>query len=76
MMAEYGLFTGHGLFGGLGMLIFWGLIVAVVFGIAKSAIRGGKPSSETAEEQLKKRYANGEVDRETYLIRLVDLKKG
>ncbi len=64
---------GHGLFGGLMMIVFWGAIIAlIVFAVRWFARtdqagkdQGGQGASD-AIEILKTRFANGELDEEEY----------
>lgn len=59
------------------------LVVAVGWFAASAASRGRRlrsngpqePGGESPEQTLKRRYANGEVDRETYQRMLADLKR-
>lgn len=62
-----------------GMWFWWILIIVVVaaliwFALA-SARRGPRPDAESPEQALKRRYANGEIDKETYERMLDDLKQ-
>jgi len=60
----------------LGWLIVLLLIAAVVWLVVSAAHRnGGRPPEETPEQVLKRRYARGEIDRETYERTLEDLRK-
>lgn len=63
------------------MGIFWVvIIVGIVFlvryfkreDVARSALTG---SSESAAETLERRYANGELNREEFLVMKADLRK-
>ena len=56
---------------GLGMILFWGVLILVVVLIAGSLTRayggGGEGRSEkSAREILDERFARGEIDREEY----------
>ena len=58
---------GHGLFGGLMMLLFWGLVI----GLVVLAFRGFSGRSDTrpgnsALDILKERYARGEIEEDEY----------
>ena len=57
----------------------WILIVAIVagaiwFGVT-AARRGTNPATETPEQALKRRYAKGEIDRDTFERMRDDLRK-
>jgi uncharacterized membrane protein len=49
-------------------MILWILIVAGLIYVMKDsfAVKSQRTKENTAEEILKKRYANGEIDEETY----------
>ena len=80
MFNDYG-FTGMG-FGGLGMLLFWGLIVAMVVvllrpGAGRAHDRGDAPSQGTsALEIVAQRYARGEIDKAEFDQKRRDLGAG
>lgn len=63
----------------MGMMWIWwllaiGLIVAGVWGATRMG--GGRNARrESPEEALKRRYANGEIDKTEYDDRLADLRK-
>ena len=65
MMSGWGY--GMGLFGGLGMVIFWGLIIGLVVWLVVTLTRLSKsnPSqvsrSDAALETLRQRLATGEI---------------
>lgn len=50
------------------MILFWILIVMVLYEVLGNHKRtnDGYRQENTAEEQLKLRYANGEIDEETF----------
>ena len=61
-----------------GMGIWWILIVGAVVAViwfVTSSFRRGAGSEESPEQALKRRYAKGEIDRETYERMLGDLRK-
>ncbi len=59
----------------LGMLLFWGLIIAgMVIGIRWLVRSGGDSRSDTAMDILRQRYARGEIDKEEFEARRRDLR--
>lgn len=62
----------------LGMVLFWGLLAAVVVVVAKYAIRRdeseGRVHHKSALDILKERYARGEIGREEYQEKKHDLE--
>ncbi len=75
MMGGWGM--GFGIFGFFMMLLFWIAVVAViVFAIRWVMHAGGvksSPEHESPLEILKRRYANGEIDREEFVARKAEL---
>jgi len=76
-MGEFGAPGGWG-FGGIFMLLFWGLLVLGVVAILKwlfggSGERRDPPPAKTALQILEERYARGEIDREDFEQRKRDL---
>lgn len=65
------------LFGGIGMWLFWLLLIVIVAVAIKLLMRTG-PSQTTKEDSpldiLEKRYATGEIDDEEYQRRRRGLK--
>lgn len=63
---------GHGFgmgFGipGLGMLIFWGVLILLLVWLLRAALgSNSKRMSTSAREILEQRYARGEIDRDEY----------
>lgn len=60
------------------MWLGWILIIAVVVAViwfAVTAARRSGDSRETPKQALKRRYANGEIDRDAYERMLKDLRK-
>lgn len=62
-----------------GMWLWWVLLLfvvgAVVWFAAYAGRRGSRPREDSPEEVLKRRYAKGEVDRDTYDRMLTDLRR-
>jgi putative membrane protein len=58
---------------GIGWIVLIALAVAVVWAIARGTRGLGGPV-ESARDVVKRRYANGEIDRETYERMLRDLQ--
>lgn len=77
MMGEFGtgFGWGHGLFGGLWMVLVWLLPVLLLVWAVKGLFGGGgaRPGGKTALDILKERYAGGEIDREEFLRRRADI---
>lgn len=68
-------------------MVLWGLVGLAVLVLAVLAIvwlvrnltsapRGGREGSDPAEQELRRRYAAGQIDREEYQQRLADLQAG
>lgn len=67
---EHSMMWGFGMFGGFGMLLFWGLIFVSILLVAKLAIPGSKyTESSDALTILNRRFAKGEIDETEYLER-------
>ena len=73
MMNDTGNFAagmGWGMgFGGLWMILFWGLIIFGIVAIIKwlgNSGNGTLPKQKTALDILKERYARGEIDEQEY----------
>ncbi|MFZ9297468.1 MAG: SHOCT domain-containing protein, partial [Hylemonella sp.] len=63
----------------LGMLLFWGLLLAGVVAVVRMAMGGGKQQRSTVDHKsaldiLNERYARGDIDREEFLRKRDDLK--
>lgn len=62
-----------------GMWIWWilalMLIVLTVWVVSRAMSRQGGSAGEFAEERLKRRYAEGEIDKNEYETRLKDLRR-
>lgn len=63
----------------VGMWLWWaigiGVIVAIVWLLARTSSSTGGNAGQSAEEILKRRYAKGEIDKDEYNRRLEDLRK-
>ena len=65
MMGHWG--WGMGLLGGLGMLLFWGLIIGLVIWLVVTLTRSGQSTAyrgaqpDTALDILRRRLASGEI---------------
>lgn len=64
MHPGWGHMMGWGLFGGLGMLLFWVAIIVLLVLLLR-----GRPPAQTRPDPLdilKERFARGEIDKEEY----------
>lgn len=66
-------------FGGIGMILFWVLIIAAVIVLVKW-LAGGPPRWDSSREKtaldvLKERYARGEINREEFEQKKRDLSQ-
>ncbi len=64
---------------GIGMVAFWGLLIAGFVLLVRSAAQpyGGRPPTSqapAAEQLLAERFARGEIDREEYVSQLEILR--
>jgi putative membrane protein len=72
---------GHMAWFGLWWFLLFVLLIAVVWAVAAVARRSGgappgpRPPAEAPEDIVRRRYAGGEIDRETYERILADLRK-
>jgi uncharacterized membrane protein len=61
------------------MWLWWILIIVavgvVIWFVVSNPRRGRGESTESPEQALKRRYANGEIDRKAYERMLSDLRK-
>lgn len=58
---------GHGLFGWIFPLLFWGLIIFLIISILRKLIPGTQSmKKDSALEILKKRYASGEINQQEF----------
>jgi putative membrane protein len=71
MMGGYG-FPMMGWAGALGMLLFWGLVIAGIVWLVRSTTQGRQhpvdkePASESPMDIIKRRYASGEISKEQF----------
>jgi putative membrane protein len=69
--------TGVGHMGG--MWLWWivgiAIVAAVFWAMGRTSSRAGGNGGASAEELLKRRYANGEIDKDVYEKRLHDLRQ-
>lgn len=69
----------HGIGHMAGMWWWWilGLVVIVlaIWVVSRARPRQGGAAGESAEERLKRRYADGEIDKTEYETRLKDLRR-
>ena len=65
---------GHTAWMGIWWLLAAVLVAALAWALVKATRRPASAPSESPGEILKRRYANGEIDRETYQRTLTDLK--
>ena len=80
MMWEYGMGWGWGWFG---MMLFWLVPILLIAVVLKYFFGGGgrpdpraRDASQGALDVLEERYARGEIDREEFLKKRDDLKRG
>jgi len=72
MMGGFNGFGGGMGFGGIGMLLFWGLVIAGVvllarwWGTGPSSSASSPARGKSALDILGERYAKGEIDKEEY----------
>jgi putative membrane protein len=71
----HGMMTGRG---GMGLLmaLFWGLVITALVFLLSAALSGRRVSAgESALEILRKRYARGEIDKESFEAMRRDLER-
>jgi len=71
MMGDWGAWgPGYGFLGMFIMMLFWVLIIVGIVLVIRSFFNQGAPKATGADENaldiLKRRYARGEIDRETF----------
>jgi len=66
-------------FGGVFMILFWGLVILGIAVLAKSllgsSVGGAVPPGKSAMELLKERYARGEIGKEEFEQKRRDLEQ-
>lgn len=67
----YGLYNGYGgamgwLGGGIMMIVFWGLLIALIVWLVRGATGRNPNASSSPLEILKARYAKGEIDKKEF----------
>lgn len=64
---------------GIGMTIFWLIVIALIFILIKQGVDGTSSRSEDVSESslkvLKKRYASGEIDEDEFETMKKELEK-
>lgn len=68
---------GYGMFGGLMMILFWGIVIALIVFAVKwmSDNRGTSKNRRDALDILRERFASGEIDEEEFDRRRKVLEK-
>ena len=69
---------GYGMFGGLMMILFWGVVIALIVFAVKwfnDSQGGGNRGKRDALEILRERFASGEIDEEEFDRRRKALEK-
>ena len=64
---------GHGIFGGIWMILLWGAIIALPVLLIWLAVGGSGAPRPTPREILEERYARGEIDSDEFEQRKRDL---
>ena len=59
----------------IGMILFWGALVAVIWAIVRSKHDGSRPEQLDATDTLAQRFARGEITEEDYRERLQVLRE-
>ncbi|NNH69306.1 SHOCT domain-containing protein [Nocardia uniformis] len=64
---------------GIGMVLFWGLIIAAIVVLIRLSVRSDQPPRPTtgpsaAEQLLAQRFARGDIDEREYADRLTTLR--
>ncbi len=64
---DHEMMWGFGMFGGIGMLLIWGLLIASIVIALKIALPESKSSRRSdALNILNERFANGDIDEDEY----------
>lgn len=62
-----------------GMWLWWlaafAIVAVIVWAISRTASRSSRDAGESAESILKRRYAQGEIDKDDYEERLRDIRR-
>jgi len=64
----------HGWWGGFGMILFWGVIIAVAVFFFRMLTSNRLGETRDAMEILKERYARGEIDEDEFRRRKQELQ--
>ena len=59
---------------GVGMLLFWGLLIVVIVLLIRATWGPGRDREKTALDLLKERYARGEIERDEFERKKRDLE--
>jgi putative membrane protein len=69
---------GWGMYGGLPMLLWWGLVIVAIVLVVRwlfaRGTTGGPPAQDSALTILRERYARGEISKEEFDARRRDLE--
>jgi len=73
---DHHMMWGYSSFGGIGILVFWLVVIVFAVFLIKLISGSGRPTnSSDALERLKQRFAEGEIDEEEYRRRKKVLKE-
>jgi putative membrane protein len=64
---------GYGMLGGLMMLVFWGVIIALIIVVVRSFSNKSEKMEQDPTSILKERFARGEIDEDEYRKRKATL---
>jgi putative membrane protein len=65
---------GHGWWAGFGMILFWGVIIAVAVFVFRTLTSNRIGETRDAMDILKERYARGEIDEDEFRRRKQELQ--